>query len=39
MIFFERPISAGFMVATGVLLLLFIAPAFRKKRRQIIVED
>ena len=38
-IFFTRPISAGFMVATVVLLLLFIAPAFRKKRREVIVDD
>jgi TctA family transporter len=32
-VFFTRPISAGFMVATGVLLLLFILPAFRRKDR------
>jgi putative tricarboxylic transport membrane protein len=33
-IFFTRPISAGFMVATIVLLLLFILPAFRKKEKK-----
>jgi putative tricarboxylic transport membrane protein len=38
MVFFTRPISGGFMVATGILLLLFIVPAFRKKRKEVIVE-
>jgi TctA family transporter len=31
-VFFTRPISGGFMVATVVLLLLFTVPALRKKR-------
>lgn len=38
-VFFTRPISCGFMVVTGVLLLLFIVPAFRKKRRAVSVEQ
>jgi putative tricarboxylic transport membrane protein len=37
-VFFTRPISSGFMIATVVLLLVFIVPAFRKKRKEIIVE-
>ncbi len=37
-IFVTRPISAGFIIATGVLLLLFIVPAFRKKRTEVIVD-
>jgi putative tricarboxylic transport membrane protein len=31
-VFFTRPISGGFMVATVVLLLLFTLPALRRKR-------
>jgi len=31
-VFVTRPISAGFMAATGLLLLFFALPAFRKKR-------
>jgi TctA family transporter len=31
-VFFTRPISGGFMVATAVLLLLFTLPALRRKR-------
>ena len=38
-IFVTRPISGSFMVATGVLLLLFILPAFRKKRIEVIAEE
>jgi TctA family transporter len=38
-VFFTRPISGSFMVATVVLLLLFILPAFRKKRVEVIVEE
>ena len=32
-VFFTRPISAGFMVATLALLVLFSVPAFRKRRK------
>ncbi|MND02810.1 hypothetical protein D3C83_223360 [compost metagenome] len=38
-VFFTRPISTRFMVATAILLLLFILPAFRKKRVEVIVEE
>jgi putative tricarboxylic transport membrane protein len=38
-IFFTRPLSGSFMLATGVLLLLFILPAFRKKRMEVIAEE
>ena len=31
-VFFTRPISGAFMVATAVLLLVFTLPALRKKR-------
>ena len=37
-VFFTRPISLGFMIATAVLLLLFIVPAFRKKRGEVVTE-
>ncbi len=38
-VFFTRPISGGFMIATVILLLLFIVPAFRVKRKAVMVED
>jgi len=37
-VFFTRPISLGFMIATGVLLLLFAIPLFRRKRKEVITE-
>jgi putative tricarboxylic transport membrane protein len=37
-VFFTRPISAGFMVATVALLLLFTLPVLRKKRDAILTE-
>ena len=33
-IFFTRPISAGFMIATAILLLLFILPALRRGKER-----
>lgn len=36
MVFLTRPLSAGFLVATGILLLLFALPALRKKRKEIL---
>jgi putative tricarboxylic transport membrane protein len=33
-IFFDRPISGAIMIATGVLLLIFIVPAFRRRPRK-----
>jgi putative tricarboxylic transport membrane protein len=38
-VFFTRPISGGFMLATGVLLLLFALPALRKKRKEVLKEE
>ena len=38
-VFFTRPISGGFMIATVALLLLFIVPAFRRKRKIVMVPD
>jgi TctA family transporter len=32
--FFTRPISGGLMIATGVLLLVFIVPAVRKRSKR-----
>jgi TctA family transporter len=37
-VFFTRPLSCGFMVATGLLLLAFMVPALRKKRKEVLVE-
>jgi TctA family transporter len=37
-IFVTRPLSAGFIVATVLLLLLFAVPALRRKRREVIVD-
>jgi TctA family transporter len=33
-VFFTRPISGGFMIATGALLLVFIVPAVRRRQRK-----
>jgi TctA family transporter len=33
-VFFTRPISGGFMIATGALLLVFILPAVRRRSRK-----
>ncbi len=38
-VFFTRPLSCGFMVATGALLLLFTLPALRKKRKAVLTGD
>jgi putative tricarboxylic transport membrane protein len=38
-IFITRPISGAFIVATIALLILFIAPALRKYRRQVAAEE
>ncbi len=38
-VFFTRPLSAGFMLATGILLLLFTRPALRKKRKEVLTEE
>ena len=38
-VFFTRPISLGFMIATAIFLLLFTVPMFRKKREELEVTD
>ena len=38
-VFITRPLSAGFMLATGILLLLFTLPALRKKRKEVLTEE
>ena len=38
-VFFTRPLSAGFMAATGVLLLLFAVPALRKKSKAVLAAE
>jgi len=37
-VFVTRPLSGSFIAATAILLLLFIVPAFRRKRTQVIVD-
>lgn len=39
MVFLTRPISGGFMLATAVLLLLFMLPALRKKRKEVLIGE
>lgn len=34
-VFFTRPISLGFMIATAMIVILMVTPAIRKKREQI----
>jgi putative tricarboxylic transport membrane protein len=38
-VFFTRPISAGFLIATILLLVVMILPAVRKKREQVLAEE
>jgi TctA family transporter len=38
LVFFERPLSLAFMIATAVLLLLFIMPLFRRKRNEALAD-
>ena len=38
-IFFTKPISAGFLIAALILLVIVLAPAIRKKREEVFVED
>ena len=39
MVFLERPISAGFIIASALLLLLLSLPALRKKREEVFSEE
>jgi putative tricarboxylic transport membrane protein len=38
-VFFTRPISAGFLIATILLLVMMILPAMRKKREQVLADE
>jgi TctA family transporter len=38
-VFFTRPISAGFLIATILLLVIMILPAVRKKREIMLAEE
>jgi TctA family transporter len=38
-VFFTRPISGGIMIATGVLLLIFIVPALRRRSKASVYEE
>jgi TctA family transporter len=37
-VFFTRPISAGFLIATILLLVVMILPAVRKKKEEVTTE-
>ena len=39
MVFFTKPISAGFLVASLILLVIVALPALRKKRQEVFVEE
>jgi len=38
-VFFTKPISAGFMIASVILLVIVALPAIRKKREEVFVEE
>jgi putative tricarboxylic transport membrane protein len=38
-VFFQKPISLGFMIASAVLLIIVALPALRKKREEVFVEE
>jgi TctA family transporter len=38
-VFFTRPISLGFLIATALFLLIIIVPVFRRKREEAVQED
>ena len=37
-VFFTRPISAGFMIVSALILVSMILPAIRKKKEQVLEE-
>jgi putative tricarboxylic transport membrane protein len=39
MVFIQKPISAGFIIASVILLLIVALPAIRKKREEVFVEE
>jgi len=38
-VLFTKPISAGFLIAAGILLVVVLAPTIRKKREEVFVEE
>jgi TctA family transporter len=38
-VFFTRPISAGFLAATALLLIIMVLPNIRKRREQVLAEE
>jgi putative tricarboxylic transport membrane protein len=38
-VFFQKPISLGFMIASAALLVIVALPALRKKREEVFVEE
>ena len=38
-VFVTKPISAGFMIASVILLVIVALPAIRKKREEVFVEE
>jgi TctA family transporter len=38
-VFFTKPISLGFMIASAILLVIVALPAIRKKREEVFVEE
>ena len=39
MVFFTKPISAGFLIVSAVILGIVFAPNIRTKRKEVFVED
>ena len=39
MVFFTKPISAGFLIISALMLGIILAPKIRKKRKEVFVED
>ena len=39
LVFFQKPISIGFMIASAILLVIVALPAIRKKRDEAFVEE
>jgi putative tricarboxylic transport membrane protein len=39
LVFFQKPISLGFMIASAILLIIVALPAIRKKREEAFVEE
>ena len=39
LVFFQKPISAGFLIASIILLVIIALPAIRKKREEAFQEE